>query len=185
MSKRKPTPGVDEAFGRLAALFENGELMASSFPVQFLDNAVDEITRLRASIQTPEALAEAIVRAARDCHLGDNATRPCRWRRTSSCGHRSSVGGTRRRHPPGHGEGEGRIVNTAALLSAARACADVVDKRSPVDVMKLTRLVSDGGWLTLSAMDATTQVSSTVPFDGSPPWTCGEPDGVYPAGPGR
>lgn len=64
-------------------------------------------------------------------------------------------------------------MNTAALLSAARACADVVDKRSPVDVMKLTRLVSDGGWLTLSAMDATTQVSSTVPFDGSPPWTCG------------
>jgi len=74
MSKRKPTPGVDEAFGRLAALFENGELMASSFPVQFLDNAVDEITRLRASIQTPEALAEAIVRAARDCHLGDNVS---------------------------------------------------------------------------------------------------------------
>ena len=49
-------PDMQTAISCLASLFENGELMASTDPVQFIDDAYSEITSLRARVAELEAV---------------------------------------------------------------------------------------------------------------------------------
>jgi hypothetical protein len=51
---RKGDRRVQEAISRLAALYEYGELLASTDPAAFLDQVADEVIRLRAERESKE-----------------------------------------------------------------------------------------------------------------------------------
>jgi hypothetical protein len=52
VSKRKSTPGLQQALDRLASLFDWGELMAATDPAGFIQLVADEVERLRAQPPT-------------------------------------------------------------------------------------------------------------------------------------
>lgn len=63
----KGSAALQTALSRLAALYENGELMACSFPSRFIDDVADDVTTLRARLEKAEELLREVLSGC-SCH---------------------------------------------------------------------------------------------------------------------